>query len=1544
MIKGRVGTENVMLLIDSGAMCTLVNVEVLKNQSVKVGPSSRRIRGVTGHTLNVLGEAWVPLTINDQSFDYNCVIVEGLGYDVILGYDLMKHKGYMLDFSKVETVAMNAHYNAELQLEKDIQIPGRSKSWVWVKPSRVPEKKQELLVQTEGWIKKGLYVEEAITTINNKDEVLICLINENIQAETLTRATSVAWVEGMEDEDISVKDLDSFRLGFTQEGVNGDINTTAEAGMKGQARVAAVLQASNISTLKPSQRDIISRLVNKNPDVFALDDEILPSTSLMKFKINTGDAAPIKQRAYRLPQYQRKPLGDLLRKLQREGIIRPSSSNWAAPILLVPKKVAGQYRLCVDYRRLNEVVKSDNYPLPRIDDLLDRLEGSRVFSTLDLKWGYHQCQIEETDIPKTAFICCEGLYEYTKMAMGLKNAPSCFQRLLETVFADMLGQGVLVYIDDLILFTRTEEEHEELLEKVFKRLLQAGLSLKPEKCYYFQAEIEYLGHVVSERGLFPLKANIRKILEYDPPTTVKQLRGFLGLTSYYRKFIRDFAKVAQPLTEMTGSKVPFQWSEKQQQAFEFLKEKLTSPPLLAYPQFDKDFILFTDASDRAIGCVLSQKVDGQEVVVAYGSRTLNKAERNYSTVEKECLAVVHFTQEYRHYLLGRRFQIVSDHRPLMWLKGLSNPTGRLGRWALKLSEFDYEITYRKGKLNMNADFLSRMGADVINELQVDDQGMASLTTSRLKSAQNKDELCKALIAYLRRQELPPIHSRLRERIPLEAPNYVLRGDGVLLYNGQGRRRKDKGMLEGGDPTIVLPEPLRADVLQMLHDHHTAGHLGFKKTLDKVRFRFFWERMYTDIKTYVQKCDSCHKVKTPPLRRCAPLSNHTRAKYPLDRVQVDIIGPIYPRTYSGMNNILVITDEFTKFTEALVLPDQKSETVAQALVVNFLLKYGIPRTIHSDQGRNFMSKLLKEVTQIFKIDRVTGTAYHPQSQGAVERCNRILKEMIMHYVQEDPRQWDRYIPFVTHAYNTSVSASTCYTPHYLFFGREACLPVDILLDRPAPKYRGADDYKAEIIEKMFLAHQMASRNSREAREKQKVQYDKRAKLRRFEVGDVVYITNEAVRSRRLKEGMSRKFAYPWLGPFKIVQKISEVNFKVKEEGGEKVVIVHVNRIKPQNGGDWDKNEGRGKCDKRKSRKVADQHEEESSDGDVFEDPESEEENQDSEVDNNYSEEDKDEANEGSSSEESEGERTEKGLFEGTESVKKNQGPEVDNEHFEEDNSDSDETLRGEKSEGVNNKKKKMGAVKKNQGPEVDNEHFEEDNTELDETLRGEKSGGVNNKKKKMGAVKKNQGPEVDNEYFEEDNTETDEILRGEKSEGVNNKKTKRGAVEGGDEGAIEEKGSVDTPAGLGPTVSWPCGVCRGAIYDSGPNATPSIKCTRCGYWVHQRCSRFKSIEKMRRSELRGYQCSACLKLMYRPVGEAAPPPQKIGPRQGCGQQQDEAGGPKTPLMKRNWCDPRSPANILPTRLRDTSKKEVNISEGIPKYYCRGIIHSGVYCAY
>ena len=405
---------------------------------------------------------------------------------------------------------------------------------------------------------------------------------------------------------------------------------------------------------------------------------------------------------------------------------------------------------------------------------------------------------------------------------------------------------MLVYIDDVIIYSDTEEEHEKLISEVFQLLEDAGLSLKASKCQFFKRVVDYLGHELSEAGVRPLRANIRKVMDFPVPKTLKNLRSFVGLATYYRRFVRKFSEMVRPLTELTKKAKGFKWGEAQQQAFEKIKRKLMAAPILAYPRYDHEFKLFTDASSVCIGAVLSQVLENLERVISYGSRMLNEAEQGYSTTEKECLSVVHFTTEYRHYLLGRKFDIISDHRPLQWLKSIKHPTGRLGRWAIKMAEFDYTIKYRPGRKHENADGMSRRanmvkGAPVVD---MEPKVMEAISVEDMKHHQEADAWCQPLLQYIRLRILPENDDRLAKKVVWEAAKYTVSKEGVLVAYPDAKLTLSKAM--EAHPVIVVPRALTRKIIELLHDHLTAGHLGFMKTLHRIQERYIWEGMYTEI--------------------------------------------------------------------------------------------------------------------------------------------------------------------------------------------------------------------------------------------------------------------------------------------------------------------------------------------------------------------------------------------------------------------------------------------------------------------------------------------------------------------------------------------------------------------------------------------------------------------------------------------------------------------------------------------------------------------------
>jgi hypothetical protein len=466
-------------------------------------------------------------------------------------------------------------------------------------------------------------------------------------------------------------------------------------------------QRYQIGNITEEQKRRFDDLIKRNEDIFAKDENDFGRTGIIKYTIDTGDAKPIKQRAYRAGLKDRERIKEEIDRLLEKGAIRKSNSPWASPVVIVPKK-NGKRRVCIDYRKINKVTRKDNHPLPRIDDMLDTFQKSEWFTSLDLVSGYFQVEMEERDIEKTAFITNEGLYEYTVMPFGLCNAPATFQRMMHMVLGDLIYTKAPVYIDDVNVHSKTFEQHLQDLEEVFDRIRKANLKLSLEKCHFCFQEIKFLGYIVGKDGIKVDMEKIEKVQKFPRPGNVSELRSFVGLASYFRRFVKDFSKIVKPLTELFQKDKNYEWKERQEKSFEELKRKLTEAPILIYPDFDKIFTLYTDASGYALGCVLSQEdKDGKERVVAYASRSLTKAEQNYATTEKECLAVIWGVEKFHHYLYGRKFRIVTDHIALKWLQ-TSELKGRRARWVLRLQPYDYEIIYKQGRKHQNADALSRI--------------------------------------------------------------------------------------------------------------------------------------------------------------------------------------------------------------------------------------------------------------------------------------------------------------------------------------------------------------------------------------------------------------------------------------------------------------------------------------------------------------------------------------------------------------------------------------------------------------------------------------------------------------------------------------------------------------------------------------------------------------------------------------------------------------------------------------------------------------------
>ncbi|GFT96771.1 retrovirus-related Pol polyprotein from transposon 412 [Trichonephila clavipes] len=734
--------------------------------------------------------------------------------------------------------------------------------------------------------------------------------------------------------------------------------------------------------LSPEQKSSAERLFQEFEDVFSRNSSDIGHTTVTQHRIDTADHPPIKQHPRRLPFAKQEEVGTLLREMQENDIIEPSSSPWASPIVLVRKK-DGSTRFCVDYRKLNDVTKKDSYPLPRIDDTLDTLSGHKWFSTLDLKSGYWQVEIHPEDRKK----------QHSLPAKDYGSSKSC--------------RG------------RTFEEHLQNIRKVLSKLSDANLKLNPSKCKFFQKEVNYLGHIISAEGVRTDPEKVSAVKNWKRPENLRELRSFLGLCTYYRN----------------------------------LKEALTSSPILIYPQPDKPFILDTDASNESVGAVLSQEIDGQERVVAYWSKCLSKPERNYCVTRKELLAIVKAIEHFHHYLYGQKFLLRTDHASLTWLMNFRNTEGQVARWIQRLNEYYFDIRHRKGSSHGNADALSRRPCpeNCRHSSRVEtkyDYAIRQITTStatppdpwsdeKVREDQMADPDIKPLIEFMESSSKKPSWQDISAYSPTTKQYWAL-WNSLHLRNGVLYRKFESEDGKTFRWQLVLPRSRIPGVLKELHGSPTGGHFGVMKTLHRVRERFCWGKVRADVEQWCKSCDACSARKGPKIRSRGKLHRYNVGA-PFERIAFDILGPL-PRTASGNKYLLVVMDYFTKWPEVYPIPDQEAPTVAEAVVQHWISRYGVPLQLHSDQGRNFVSAVLKGVCELLGIDKTKTTPLHPQSDGMVERFNRTILNNLSLMVSKNQQDWDQKVPLFLLAYRSAVHETTGYSPSQMLFGRDLRLPL------------------------------------------------------------------------------------------------------------------------------------------------------------------------------------------------------------------------------------------------------------------------------------------------------------------------------------------------------------------------------------------------------------------------------------------------------------------------------------------------------------------------
>lgn len=1210
-VKMRYGVKELKLLIDSGANVSLVFKENLEQNEYVNKNRKVKIRGIAGSTES-LGTANLLLSVHDVEIGHDFLIVKKFSSDIdgIIGTDFLTRYASQVDY---ETFLFSFWYKGRqiclpLQSSHDYEeiVPARCEV---IKYFPVNMKCDCVVMPEE--VCNGVFV---AGVVNSPKDGMIPVRLLNVNERDIRLRNYRPKVDKLTNFELCM-------LGKSERSID---------------RIERVLDSINLEGLHKEERTSIEKICAKYADVFHLEGERLTVTNVSQQNIYLRkNASPVYAKPYRLPYSQKAEIHKQVEQMLHDGIIEESKSEWSSPLLIVPKKADAngekRWRIVVDYRLLNKLVKDDKFPLPSISEILDSLSGAKLFSHLDLSNSYYQCELNPSSRPYTAFTTDRGLFQMKRLPMGLKSSPGSFSRCLAVAMSGLNYESCFQYLDDIVVFGNNMRTHNQNLIKVLERLRATNFKLNPTKCVFMKRQMLYLGHVISSAGILPDPQKLHCIENYPVPKNGDETKRFVAFANYYRKFINHFAHITQPLNNLTRKNATFNWTTECQNAFETIKNCLMNPPILQYPDLSENnkFILRTDASGCALGAILS---NGNDSPVAYASRSLNKAERNYCTIEKELLGIVWAVKHFRPYLYGRKFDIFCDHRPLVYLFGMTNPSSRLTKFRLTLEEYDFTIHYVKGSENVTADALSRIKIESselkdINDSVVNTMFVLTRAQSKKQNKSNSEHLDTGIntskndrpdqpviVELLKRPlksiELRPISSvkfnEVRNKILGKNSskninentaeyfilnNLIFEVNSQILYLNQNPRSaraldaslrdlriicakykipelciiktdeselliqnlaKETGkLLNAGLRICIIKSKKVIDDYEskqlILNDFHmlaSGGHAGINRMANNIKKYYFWSGMGKDIEKFVRHCDDCQRHKHSKLVK-EPLSITTTASTAFQKVYLDLVGPLSPDVQEN-RYILTLQCELSKFVEAYPIVDKEAPTVARSFVENFILRYGIPKQVVTDQGTEFMAAIFQETCKTLDVKHLNSTAYHHETLGALENSHKNLGSYLRIQLSKHSNAWSSWIPFWCFAYNNTVHTETKYTPHELVFGRPAQLPSNIKSSID-PLYN-FDNYPLELKYRLQVSWEDAKNNLIASKNIRKTRYDAGSVLINYKAGDKVLLRNNP----------TSKTEQLYKGPYVVVdEKSPNITLNINN----KLVVVHKNRIKP-----------------------------------------------------------------------------------------------------------------------------------------------------------------------------------------------------------------------------------------------------------------------------------------------------------------------------------------------------------------------------------------------
>jgi len=1140
-VRTQVSGKTILLLYDTGSDITCINAKSLlwinpKAKVERINSIKRNFQAAGGHALKVIGTTKLSCQIDNRTVEHKFFVIENLNEKGILGMDFISQHALSQDprtntFHWKGESRKHVWKHGKIFCAKDTKIGALSTNQVKIQiateDGRAPDEGCQMIGQVSHEGQPLLYGNPCLIEANTAKLCTILVHNCSPIATELQSGEQIGFVENIQQEEKYLLD----------EALINSI--TVDRPMRKLEKKDQEFLRQNSKILVPEQyKKRYEKVLEQCHEVFSRDKSDLGKSDLLSHDITLKSNEPVYVKQFKIPDAHMKEVKQHLSEWLKLGVVEPCRSKYNSPIFVVPKK-DGTLRVVQDFRALNAQTHVDKYSMHDVSECVNQIgrAGSTIFSTIDLTSGFWQMMLDKKSQEFTAFtIPGYGQMKWTVAPMGLLGSPASFQRLVEKALEGI--PNVIVYIDDLIIHTNSHEDHVRILLRVFNRLFKHNLKINLKKCVFGSREVSYLGFRLTPEGIKPGIDKLKAVGQCKPPSTVKEVRQFLGLCNFFRSHVKNFAIISAPLANLTRKDVKWRRGELPPDAltsFRELQTILCSEPVMDYPRRNRPYCLITDASGGdekhpgGLGAILTQIDEkNQHKVIAYASRKLATHEKNYTPFLLEMQASIWGMEHFFTYLKGRHFTLFTDHKPLEKLGAVHTKT--LNRLQEMMNTYDFTIQYKKGS-EMPADFLSR---NVVNSI--------SWNSLDLAQEQDKNVLIKSIKDFL-------LHRKLPESKEMWSSIKGLAMDCFVENDVVWKRIKRQG--EPSRVVLFVPSSMKADIIREAHGHLLAGHDGLFKTKERIMQCYYWPCMDKDIADHLEQCRQCQVRKATnkaPQTELTPLPQCTE---PNQRIHADLFGPL--RT-SGNNKkyILCMTDAFTKYVELVPLPNKEATTVAAAIFSRWICRFGSPLQITTDGGKEFTADLTNELFKQMQITHLTTSPYHPQCNSQAEVVNKTIAKYLASFVNDSTLDWELYLAPMMFTYNTSIHKSIRNTPYFLTFGVEPRTPVFPAADLRR-KFYGESDVD-ELQHRLHLARHIATENNEQARQQYENQYNKKVKPINFYKGQLVLL-NEFNTLHK-----NRKLAPKYSGPHIVSKLIHDTNVELKLQNGRKT-IVHINRIKP-----------------------------------------------------------------------------------------------------------------------------------------------------------------------------------------------------------------------------------------------------------------------------------------------------------------------------------------------------------------------------------------------